>query len=163
MLRLFIPSEIELLTVVRQCRQRLRRFVSQPGRHDVVLSMIVAWVFLAPLLAEPVAAQVGISAAEQVLCAEGGNIAQLIGLSLILASAYFSVKIIVQLQYLADKRWTKPPGRDPQLNAKKKREFEKFQVRDTMYSVVGALLPVLYPVLLNAAGINVVGCLFPEF
>lgn len=53
--------------------------------------------------------------------------------------------------------------RDPVLNAQKKSRYERLIVRDSLYLLAGIGLPIFYPVLLAAMGIDVPACLFPSF
>lgn len=82
---------------------------------------------------------------------------------LVLASMYFALKFLVHWQFSLDKRGRVPHARDPDLNAKKKSRYERLIVRDSLYSQAGVGLPIFYPILLAAMGIDVPACLFPSF
>ncbi|WP_330631934.1 hypothetical protein [Halocatena halophila] len=126
----------------------------RPGRHDLYLSVILIATALSPVLARPVAAQVGVSEAEQVLCSgsTGFNIAQIITVGLGLISMYFILKFLVRMMTGLDKAGSTDSGAQAQ---------GKQEAKGGIYSLVAALLPVLVPVFLNVAGINVASCLFP--
>lgn len=129
------------------------RVVIQPGRHDLYLSVSAVALLLMPLQASPVAAQVGVSEAQSVLC-EGSsvNIAQIITIGLGLISAYFLLKFLIRMMTGLDKAGSTDSGAQAQ---------GKQEAKGGIYSLVAALLPVLVPVFLNTAGIDVVSCLFP--
>jgi hypothetical protein len=133
------------------------RLAVRPGRHDLLGSMLI----LTPLWAAPVTAQVGVGATEQILCSPGRvHIAQLIALGLGLMSMYFLLKFLWQLMTGFDKAGQVRPDRDPAVNRRKKRRYLELQIRDSSYSLLAALLPILVPVVLQVAGINTVSCLF---
>lgn len=97
------------------------------------------------------AAQVGVSEAEQILCAERVNLTQLLTVGLGLASMYYILKFLLRLMKGLDK------AGKPAVS----RGYFAHQVQDSVYSLVAALIPVFIPVFLNVAGIDVVACLFP--
>ena len=111
--------------------------------------------------AAPVSAQVGVDTTEQVLCSPGSiNIAQLITIGLGLMSAYFILKFLWRLMTGLDKAGEVRLDRDPTVDRMKKQRYLKLQIRDSSYSLIAALLPVLVPVFLEVAGIDTVSCLF---
>jgi hypothetical protein len=137
------------------------RMAVQSGRHDLFGSMLTTASILTPLWAAPVTAQVGVGATEQILCSPGRvNIAQLIALGLGLMSMYFLLKFLWRLMTGFDKAGEVRPDRNPAVNRRKKRRYLELQIRDSSYSLLAALLPILIPVVLQVAGINTVSCLF---
>ncbi len=140
--------------VISSITHKVIRIVTQPGRHDLYLSMGAVALFLAPLYATPVSAQIGVSEAEQVLCdgSAGVNIAQIITVGLGLISMYFILKFLFRMMTGLDKAGSTDSGAQAQ---------GKQEAKGGIYSLVAALLPVLVPVFLNTAGIDVASCLFP--
>jgi hypothetical protein len=138
------------------------RVATRPGRHDLVSSLLVTASLLAPLWARPVAAQVGTSAAEQVLCGEGINTAQWISIGLGLISAFYIFKFLLRVMLGLDIiHRTEHIGQDGIRRTDATPRQGKKKARGGIYSLVAALLPVFVPALLTVAGINVVSCLFP--
>lgn len=142
------------MTVVRRSSRWIARVITRPGRHDLYLSVCAVALLLMPLQASPVAAQVGVDEAEQVLCAgtTGFNIAQIITVGLGLISMYFILKFLIRMMTGLDKAGSTDSGAQAQ---------GKQEAKGGIYSLIAALLPVLVPVFLNTAGINVASCLFP--
>jgi hypothetical protein len=101
----------------------------------------------------PVAAQVGIEAAERVLCRGrvGKIIPQVILIAIGLWSGYFILKFLVRLMIGLDKAGN-PTVADGYL---------PLQIRDSCYSLIAALLPLFIGKFLTVIGIEVVSCLFP--
>lgn len=147
-------SKEQVMTVIRRFGRQVVQILTQPGRHDLYLSVCAIAVFLVPLQASPVAAQVGVDEAEQVLCngSTGFNIAQIITVGLGLISMYFILKFLVRMMTGLDKAGSTDSGAQAQ---------GKQEAKGGIYSLVAALLPVLVPVFLSTAGINVASCLFP--
>lgn len=141
------------IRVVRRCQLAFIRGATRPGRHDLFLSVFVTGSLLAPLWASTVAAQVGTSEAQDVLCATSGiNVAQIITIGLGLVSAYFILKFLVRMMTGLDKAGSTDSGAQQQ---------GKKQAKGGIYSLVAALLPILVPAALNVANIDVVSCLLP--
>ncbi len=65
---------------------------------------------------------------------------------------YFILKFLVRMMTGLDKAGSTDSGAQAQ---------GKQEAKGGIYSLVAALLPVLVPVFLNVAGINVASCLFP--
>jgi hypothetical protein len=150
--------------VVRQFgRDAWRRAmrVMHPERHNIGGSLLGMSGVVAPLWAQPVVGQVGVDATEQVLCADGVNITNVITVGLGLYSVYLILKFLLRAMWGADKRGEVPGNRDPKVNESKKQIFGFLQVQDSLYPLVAIFLPVLVPVFLNLAGIDVVSCLLP--
>ncbi|MFC6962393.1 hypothetical protein [Halocatena marina] len=141
-------------TAAKRCWHELRWIITQPGRHDLYMAMFVTALFTTPLWAQPVAAQVGVSEAEQVLCngSTGFNIAQIITVGLGMISMYFILKFLLRMMTGLDKAGSTDSSAQQQ---------GKQEAKGGVYSLLAALLPVLVPVFLNTAGINVASCLFP--
>jgi hypothetical protein len=153
--------DIEMIaTVLLQCWHESVRRAVRPGRHDLLGSMLTTASILTPLWAAPVTAQVGVGATEQILCTGSVNIAQLIALGLGLMSMYFLLKFLWRLMTGFDKAGEVRPDRNPAVNRRKKRRYLELQIRDSSYSLLAALLPILIPVVLQVAGINTISCLF---
>lgn len=150
----------ETVILLKRWWQMVEWLTMRPGRHDPVLSIILTSGMLT-LWPTPVAAQVGVSGAEQVLCAEGINLAQLVTLGLGLMSMYFILKFFLRAMTGLDTRGEVIATRDPVVDRRKKRRYGKLQTRDSLYSLGAALLPLFVPVFLNVVGIDVVSCLFP--
>lgn len=144
----------EIAAIVKRCSRRIAHVLTQPGHHDLTLSMAITATVLAPLWAHPVAAQVGVDEAGQVLCSEGNglNIAQIITIGLGLLSAYFILKFLVRMMAGLDKAGSTESDRA---------QSGKDQARGGIYSLVAALLPLIVPAFLQAASIDVVTCLLP--
>lgn len=139
--------------VTRRCQMGFIRRATQPGRHDLFLSVFVTGTLLAPLWASTVAAQVGTSEAQDILCSTSGiNVAQIITIGLGLISAYFILKFLIRMMTGLDKAGSTDSGAQQQ---------GKKQAKGGIYSLVAALLPVLVPAALNVANIDVVSCLLP--
>lgn len=104
------------------------------------------------LWSTPVTAQVGIRAAEQLLCQSGGvTLGQAITLAFGLLSGYFILKGLLRVMIGLDKA-----GR-PDVDSR----YLPLQFRDAGYSFLAALLPLFVPVFLTAVGITPVSCLLP--
>lgn len=141
-----------LRTVLRRVLAVSMQLVTQPGRHDLVSSVFVTVSVLVPLVAQPVAAQVGVGPVEQILCQSGGiNIGAGIGAVFGLLTGYFFLKGLLRVMKAFDK------GGDPTVNSK----YVQLQIRDAGYSFAAGLLPALFPTVLVAAGITPVACLVP--
>lgn len=139
-------------TVLQRVWTAIVRPVIQPGRHDLVSSVVVTAGLLAPLVARPVAAQVGVGPVEQVLCQSGGvNIGAGIGTVFGLLTGYFFLKGLLRMMKGFDK------AGDPTV----KRKYFQLQMRDAGYSFAAGVLPALVPTLLITAGITPVSCLIP--
>jgi hypothetical protein len=139
--------------IVYGCRCKLIRITTHPGRHDLFLSVFVTSAILAPLLASRVAAQVGTSEAQNVLCSTSGiNVAQIVTIGLGLISAYFILKFLFRMMTGLDKAGSTDSS---------SQQEGKSQAKGGIYSLVAALLPILVPAALNVANIDVVSCLFP--
>jgi hypothetical protein len=149
-----LERRIEAVTeVVRKCQNTFIRRATQPGRHDLFLSVFVTGILFAPLWASTVAAQVGTSEAQDVLCSTSGiNVAQIITIGLGLISAYFILKFLIRMMTGLDKAGSTDSGAQQQ---------GKKQAKGGIYSLVAALLPVIVPAALNVANIDVVSCLLP--
>lgn len=140
--------------VLRRFHRGLIDRVTRSGRHDVALSLGVTLPTL-PL-------QVGVSEAEEVLCSGTFNIAQVITVGLGLISMYFILKGLIRLMTGLDNAGsTELVGSDGIRRTDAAPAYGRQQARGGIYSWVAALLPVLVPVFLNVAGINVADCLFP--
>lgn len=140
-------------TVIKRSRRSFMRMVTQPGRHDLYMAVLVTALFIAPLWTRPVAGQVGVSEANEVLCGGTGfNIAQIITVGLGLISMYFILKFLIRMMTGLDKAGSTNSGAQQE---------GKQEAKGGVYSLLAALLPVLVPVFLNTAGINVASCLFP--
>lgn len=142
------------MNIMGQFIRQITRIVTQPGRHDLYLSVSTVALLLMPLQASPVAAQVGVDEAQQVLCngSSGFNIAQIITVGLGLISMYFILKFLIRMMTGLDKAGSTDSGAQAQ---------GKQEAKGGIYSLLAALLPVLVPVFLSTAGIDVVSCLFP--
>ena len=135
----------------QSCQDSLRGAI-RSGRHDCVVSVCVTAMFLVPLWARPVAAQVGVGAVEQVLCQTGGvNIGEGMSVVLGLVTSYFFLKGLLRLM----KAFDKGGGKDVHP------KYIQLQIRDAGYSFAAGLLPLFLPTALVAAGITPVGCFFP--
>jgi hypothetical protein len=138
------------------------RLVTQPGRHDLVSSVLVTASLLAPLWATPVAAQVGVSETEQVLCSGALNVAQIVTIGLGLVSGYFILKGMLRMQIGLDIiHRLEHIGADGRRRTDKTPKQGKKKARGGIYSWAAALLPVFVPPLLAVAGVDVVSCLLP--
>lgn len=157
------PSKSDqVIKAVRTTIQFLRggartitRWLIHPGRHDLYLSMIFTFLLLAPLFAEPAAAQVGIGDAEDILCntaATGFNLAQLITIGFGIISGYFILKFLFRTMTGLDKAGS------PQTSTQ---QAGKQSAKGGVYSLIAALLPLIIPVFLSTAGIDAVSCLMP--
>ncbi|RRJ28496.1 hypothetical protein [Halocatena pleomorpha] len=93
--------------------------------------------------------QIGISAAEQVLCNNQVPIGQLITVVLGLFSMYLILKFMLRLM----------KGLDKAGSIHVKRGYFAHQVQNGSYSLLAALLPVVVPVFLNLVEIDVVECM----
>jgi hypothetical protein len=150
-----------VLTILPRYWHRIVQIAIQPGRQDLFGSIFVTAGLLALFETAPVSAQVGVGATEQLLCGSGSiNIAQVVTLGLGLMSAYFIFKFLWRLMTGLDKAGEVRLDRDPAVDRLKKQRYLKLQIRDSSYSLVAALLPVLVPVFLQVAGIDTVSCLF---
>lgn len=153
--------ENAMVTTLLRYRYRGVRMIVQSGRLDLFASMIAIASILILFGTAPVSAQVGVDTTEQVLCSSGGiNIAQLITIGLGLMSVYFILKFLWRLMTGFDKAGEVRLDRDPAVDRMKKQRYLKLQIRDSSYSLLAALLPVLIPVFLEVAGIDTVSCLF---
>jgi hypothetical protein len=138
------------------------RLLIRPGRHDLVSSVIVTASLLAPLVAQPVAAQVGVSETEQVLCSGTLNVAQIVTIGLGLVSGYFILKGMLRMQIGIDIiHRLEHIGDDGRRRTEKTPKQGKKKARGGIYSWAAALLPVFVPPVLAVAGIDVVSCLLP--
>ncbi|MFC6965066.1 hypothetical protein ACFQL7_28030 [Halocatena marina] len=144
-------------------QQRLLRRLVSAGRHDLVLSVGVTICLLGPLVAEPVAAQAGVSEAGQVLCTGTFNIAQLTTVGLGLLSMAFILKGLVRMmQGLDNAGATTLLVTESDANTYDTPQgYGRQQARGGIYSIIAALLPAIVPVCLSVAGIDVIACLFP--
>lgn len=144
-------------------RQRLLRMLVHTGRHDLVLSVCMTTALLIPLLAKPVAAQVGVSEAGQVLCSGSFNIAQILTVGLGLLSMYFIFKGLIRMMQGLDNAGATtllvPEIEDEVYD--NPQEYGHQQARGGIYSIAAALLPSIVPAFLAVAGIDVIACLFP--
>ena len=150
------------ITVLRQAWATIVQLVTQPGRHDLTGSVLVISILVGPLWARPVTAQVGTSAAEQVLCGEGINTAQWITIGLGLISAFFIFKFLLRVMLGLDIiHRTEHIGADGIRRTDATPKQGKKKARGGFYSLAAALLPVFVPPLLAVAGIDAVSCLLP--
>lgn len=119
-------------------------------------------VLIAALLADPVAAQVGVSEAEQVLCSDGFNVAQLLTVGLGLVSMYLILKALLRMMVGLDNAGaTELVGSDGVRRTDAAGPYGRRQARGGIYSLVAALLPVFIPVFLSVIGVDVASCLLP--
>ncbi|WP_248908559.1 hypothetical protein [Halocatena marina] len=160
MVRPFIESSS---SAILRWRQRLLRTLIHTGRHDLVLSVGMTTALLIPLLAKPVAAQVGVSEAGQVLCSGSFNIAQILTVGLGLLSMYFIFKGLIRMMQGLDNAGATtlsvPEIEDEVYDTPQ--EYGHQQARGGIYSIAAALLPSIVPAFLAVAGIDVIACLFP--
>lgn len=149
-------------TGLHHCWHGLGRIVTQPGRHDLFASVCLTGGLLAPLWTTPVAAQIGVSDAGAVLCSGALNIAQLLTVGLGLVSMYFILKGLIRMMVGLDNAGaTELVGSDGRRRTDDAGPYGRRQARGGVYSVMAALLPVIVPIFLKVAGIDVVTCLFP--
>jgi hypothetical protein len=140
-------------TVLGQFYYSLARVLTQPGRHDLFLSISLVAIVLAPLMAGSTSAQVGISNAQEILCAGSGlNLSQIITIGFGLISGYFILKFVYRTMSGLDKAGSASSSKQSQ---------GKTQAVGGLYSLAAALLPLIVPLLLSTAGINFVTCLMP--
>jgi hypothetical protein len=157
-----VHATAPVLSMIRRGWNRLCRVVLHPGRHDLFVSMLLTASVLAPVWTRPVAAQVGVSATEEVLCTGAVNIAQLVTIGLGMVSMYFILKGVVRIQLGVDNAGAiELRGSDGVRRTDAAGPYGRRQARGGLYSISAALLPVLVPVFLSVAGVNVVSCLFP--
>lgn len=143
------------LQLLRWSARTFYRLLTQPGRHDLYLSVIFTFVLLSPFFIDPAAAQVGIGDAEDILCdtaATGFNLAQLITIGFGIISGYFILKFLFRTMTGLDKAGS------PQTSTQQE---GKQSAKGGVYSLIAALLPLIIPVFLSTAGINAVDCLLP--
>jgi hypothetical protein len=152
----------QVRTVLRRAWAAIVQLVVQPGRYDLALSVVGTSILVGPLWTTPVTAQVGTSAAEQVLCGEGINTAQWITIGLGLISAFFILKFLLRVMLGLDIiHRTEHIGADGIRRTDATPKQGKKKARGGFYSLAAALLPVFVPPVLAIAGIDVVSCLFP--
>ena len=133
----------------QSCQDSLRGAI-RSGRHDCVVSVCVTAMFLVPLWARPVAAQVGVGAVEQVLCQTGGvNIGEGMSVVLGLVTSYFFLKGLLRLMKAFDK------GGRIDVN----RKYTKLEIRDAGYAFAAGLLPLFISTVFVAAGITPVAAI----
>lgn len=163
MIKLRIEYGIDvILAVLRRCRRTLIELALFPGRHDLYLSGSVTGVLIAALLADPVAAQVGVSEAEQVLCSDGFNAAQVLTVGLGLVSMYLILKALLRMMVGLDNAGaTELVGSDGVRRTDAAGPYGRRQARGGIYSLIAALLPVFVPVFLSVIGVDVASCLLP--
>lgn len=109
---------------------------------------------------DPVTAQVGVSAAGDILCTGSPNVAQLLTVVLGLVSMYFILKglgrMMIGLDVIGK---TEHVGNDGRRRTDKVDPYGRQKARGGINSWVAALLPVIVPVFLAVVGINVPNCL----
>jgi hypothetical protein len=151
-----------ICTAPRRLWAAIVRLVIQPGRHDLGSSLLVTASLLIPIWARPVAAQVGVSETEQVLCSGALNVAQIVAIGLGLVSGYFILKGMLRMQIGIDIiHRLEHIGADGIRRTDATPKQGKKKARGGVYSWAAALLPVFVPVLLAVAGIDYVSCLLP--
>lgn len=140
-------------SVLWRCGRGFVHVATQPGRHDLFLSVAVMVVLFAPALADRVAAQDMYQQANEVLCAgDTVTIAQLVTLGFGVISAYFIMKFLYRTMAGLDKAGSASSS----VQGK-----GKSQAKGGAYSLIAALLPLLAPALLQAMGVSYVACLIP--
>lgn len=151
-------------TVYQRLRAAVVRVI-QPGRHDLLTSVVVTASLLASLGMTPVAAQVGVSETEQLLCSGALNVAQIMTIGLGLVSAYYVLKGMLRMQFGINNagEGTELVGNDGirRVWDGDARAYGRRHARGGLYSWAAALLPVIVPAVLAVAGIDYVSCLLP--